>query len=447
MNRIFPLCVVFITLLFSHASGSFFEQTILKTEGKIVGRIIEDMNDDGLLDILAVYTTGLYPETVRWLAVFLQEQSAGFQSDPSQVWAVDPRAAVLDIGDISDTPGLEILFFADDGVYFYGQEDGRFETESRPLIETRTVFALAEEGDLPTCDFCREICLEPGEEVLVFTFGELELWCRDGSGTYQLKQAFPVNTTARVFTEISGENHSYSMRADYRTPRISAEDFNNDGHTDIIVSWDDNLDVFLQAPGGSFAAEAAHQFRMGLCDGEERENDEVDLLLSVNDLNGDGQMDIVANKMKGGLSNARTQTSFYLRRSDGSVGETPDRIMTADDAISEPLLVDLNGDDLPDLIQPRVKMGIKSIVSMLLMKKFDINFLVYLNRGGDLFSTEPDFSTKIGFKIDFSRQGGSASPLTECDGDYNGDGRKDLAVGTKEDELSIFFGDSRKVFT
>ena len=431
----------------SQVSGSFFDRTVLKTDGRIVDGAVEDLNDDGLLDILAVYTTGHHPHTRRWLAVFYQNKARVFDPSPNQVWEVDPRAAVLDAGDVSSDPGQEIVVLRKDGVCLYARRDGTFTTESRRLIETESIFAVAEEEDLPTWDFVRDICPDKGDEVLVPGFGEIELWCRGQGDAYQLQQTFPVKTTARVYAETPGENYSYSLRADYRVPKIDSKDFNNDNRNDVLICWEDNLDVFLQRSNGTFQTAPDYQLRMNLRTEDELEGDEVDVLLYANDLNGDGSMDIVANKMKGGLANATTQTSLFLYEAESGFKESPDQFMTAEDAVSEPYLIDLNNDNRPDLIQPEVKMGIKSVVSMLLMKKFDINFLVYLNRGNGLFPTEPDYSTKVGFKIDFTRRGGSASPLIEFEGDYNNDGRKDLAVGTKEDELSVFFGDKHKVFT
>jgi hypothetical protein len=439
--------LILVLISLSHASGSFFDRATLSTEGKIVDGIVEDLNDDGLLDILAVYTTGHQPHTQRWLAVFWQKEAQMFDSSPNQTWKVDPRAAILDVGDISSDPGQEIVFLAQDGIHFYRQKNGAFVKESRKLIETKTIFSLAEDDDLPTWDFARDICSHAGDEILISRFGEVELWCRGEDGTYQLRQKFPVKTTARLYAETPGENYSYSLRADYRVPKIGCKDFNNDHNTDVVICWEDNLDVFLQRGDGTFPSSPDYQLRMSLRTEEELETHEVDVLLTVHDLNGDGQLDIVANKMKGGLDNAMTETSLFLYHTESGFKEIPDQFMIAEDAVSEPYLVDLNNDDRPDLIQPEVKMGIKSIVSMLLMKKFNINFLVFLNRGSGLFSTEPDYSTKVGFKIDFTRRGGRASPLIEFGGDYNGDGRKDLAVGTSEEELSIFFGDKHKVFT
>ena len=443
----FFLLIVPVFIFVSQASGSFFDRTTLRTEGKIVRSTVEDLNDDGLLDVLAIYTTGHQPNIQRWLAVFWQEEPRTFNPSPNQTWEVDPGAAVLDIGDISPNPGREIVLLCGDGVRFYEQQDGTFMPESRKLFGTKTLFALAEDDDLPIWNFSQEICPDGGDEILIPNFGEIELWFRGKGETFQLKQTFRVKTNTRVYAETPGENYSYSIRADYRVPRIVNKDFDSNGQTDIIVCWEDNLDVFLQKPDGSFSSAPDHELRMALRTEDEMENDEVDLFLSINDLNGDGQMDIVANKMKGGLANAKTQTSLYLGHVEKDFSEKPDQLMTADDAVSEPYLVDLDGNNRLDLIQPEVKMGIKSVISMLLMKKFDINFLVYLNRENGLYPEEPDYSTKVSFKIDFTRRGGQASPLIEFNGDYNGDGRKDLAVGTKEDELSIFFGDKRKVFT
>jgi len=311
----------------------------------------------------------------------------------------------------------------------------------------RVAHPVAERPHVGEGRVAKEICPDEGNEVLVPSFGEASLWCQREEWRYTLRQRFPLETSTRVYAETPGDNSSYSLRADYRVPRVEAKDFDNDGRTDVLACWEDNLDVFLQREGGAFRAIPDHELRMALRTEEELENEEVDVLVSVHDLNGDGHMDVVANRMKGGLANATTQTSLFLCRGGGSFPETPDQLMAAENAVSEPYLVDVNGDDRLDLIQPEVKMGIKSVVSMLLMKKFDMNFLVHLNRGDGLFPEEPDYSTKVGFKIDFTRRGGSASPLIEFEGDYNGDGRKDLAVGTKEDELSIFFGDKHKVFT
>lgn len=449
MNRIplFPLLVLLSSILPTQASGSFFDRTTLNVEGKVIRVVVEDLNDDGRLDVLAIYTTGHHPDPQRWLAVFWQKEDRIFDPGPDQAWRMDPQAAVLDVGDVSPEPGQEILYLAGDGVYFYGHNGGAFVPESRRLFEANTLFLLAEEADLPVWDFAQEICPDDGDEVLVPWFGEMSLWCQGVDRTYRSKQTFTVETTVRVYAETPGENYTYSLRADYRVPRIETKNFDNDSRTDIIASWEDNLDVFLQGVDGTFPPTPDHQLRMSLRTEEELESDEVDVLLSAHDLNGDGQADIVANKMKGGLTNATTQTSLFLCQIGGDFKETPDQLMTAEDAVSEPYLIDVNGDDRLDLIQPEVKMGIKSVVSMLLMKKVNINFMVYLNRGDGRFAQEPDFSTKVGFKIDFTRRGGRASPLIEFEGDYNGDGRKDLAVGTKEEELSIFFGDKHKVFT
>lgn len=440
------LLIFLICIPFARVFGSFFEQTTLKTDGKIVGASVEDLNDDGLLDILAISTTGHPPHTKRWLSVFWQHGEHRFDPDPDQTWEADPRAAVIDVGEVSPDPGREIVFLAGDGIDFYGQKNGTFVDEGRRLIGTKTMFALAEDDDLPAWDFARDICPDAGDEILIPGFGEVELWSRGGNGDYQLRQTFQLKMNTRVYADRPRVNSSYSLRADYRVPKIGCEDFNRDGRTDIVVCWEDNLDVFLQKADGTLPTDPNREFRMELRTEDELEGDEAELLLSVHDLNGDGYMDVVANKTKGGLANATTQTSFYMGQAEGTLSEAPDHFMTAEDAVSEPYLVDLNGDGRLDLIQPQVKMGIKSVISMLLMKKFDINFLVYLNRGEGLFSEEPDYSTKVGFKIDFSRRGGSASPLIEFEGDYNGDGRKDLAVGTSEEELSVFFGDKHKVF-
>ncbi len=437
---------IMVCVASGRASASFFERTEMRLEGRVIRILPEDLDQDGRLDILAVYTAGHHPETRRWLAVFRQDTDGHFPANPEQVWSVDARASILDVGDVDPLSGQEILYMARDGVYAYGQEAGVFQQESRRLFEAETMLFVPADDDLPTWDLAREVCPDGGDEILVPGFDEIGLWRRNGSALYERSGHFAVTMRSTVQTESPGENDGFSLRADYSFPRVESEDFDGDGRTDLLISWEDNLDVFLQDPQNSFPAHPDHEVRMGIGSrGEPGEKEEVSL--SSQDLNADGQIDIIVNRIKGGLDNAQTRTSLYLRRPGKEFGTTPDQTITAKDAFSEPLLIDLDGDGRPDLIQPEVKMGIKSVVSMLLMKQVDIHFLVYLNHGDGLFPAEPDFGTKVSFQLDFTRQGGQFSMFMDCQGDYNGDGRKDLAVGTKRDELAIFFGDAHKVFT
>jgi hypothetical protein len=56
----------------------------------------EDLNADGLKDILIVHRKGLPPEETRWVSIFLQSSTGGFSAAANQSWELDSAAAVLE---------------------------------------------------------------------------------------------------------------------------------------------------------------------------------------------------------------------------------------------------------------------------------------------------------------------------------------------------------------
>ena len=73
----------------------------LNVPGKLLQHWVEDLDGNGLEDILVIHRKGLEPQETRWVSVFWQDETKGFATAPDQSWEIDRDAGVLDIGDVA----------------------------------------------------------------------------------------------------------------------------------------------------------------------------------------------------------------------------------------------------------------------------------------------------------------------------------------------------------
>jgi hypothetical protein len=79
---------------------------------KITEVLIEDLDGDGLKDLVLLLG--------REVRVHFQRAPGIFQSEPDQRFKIDPRAVVMDLGDVFATGKTkQVAFIRDDGVYAY----------------------------------------------------------------------------------------------------------------------------------------------------------------------------------------------------------------------------------------------------------------------------------------------------------------------------------------
>ncbi|MDA1196019.1 MAG: VCBS repeat-containing protein [Planctomycetota bacterium] len=112
----------------------------------------------------------------------------------------------------------------------------------------------------------------------------------------------------------------------------------------------------------------------------------------------------------------------------------------------DPDLVDVNGDGRPDLVITSMQINAANMLAALTSGKVIAETRAFLNRGKSPYFLElPDatVSSEIGVKVQFNYAGNVevVRALTiVLDGDYDGDGRKDLLIRTGSSVLTIHPG-------
>ncbi|MCU0722186.1 MAG: VCBS repeat-containing protein, partial [Planctomycetes bacterium] len=110
-----------------------------------------------------------------------------------------------------------------------------------------------------------------------------------------------------------------------------------------------------------------------------------------------------------------------------------------------------DGRDGPDLIIGGIgEVGIWSLLAVFLTKEVVVHAFFFLNRGGGKYPTEPDRDWEVRVPLKFATtakgfQIGTTLALN-FDGDFDGDGRRDLAIRRGNVILDLFRGSAEGVF-
>jgi hypothetical protein len=195
---------------------------------------------------------------------------------------------------------------------------------------------------------------------------------------------------------------------------------------------------FYLQKSGRFSAVPDAAFRLDLITEEDREEDDYRFEVAVVDIDGDGMADLFGGKSIGrGVGDFSSTVALHYGDGGLDFGANPDWSTTVE-GMSAGKWLDMDGDGRVELMLPIIDLGITDIVRILVTKNVKIGFNFYFPAGDRKISQEPDFVKEVTLEVGFE-EGGQAQ-IVNFEGDYNGDGRKDLVAATGSMELSVFLG-------
>ena len=189
MNRlIYPTmwAILSTILILVPASGWAlkFQSLDLSVEGQVKDLRLEDLNYDGLKDLLAIHIKGLPPKESRWLSIFWQKSDNSFNLTPDQSWEVARGATVLDTGEISARfTGRELVFLTNQGVSFYPLINNKYNPEPIPLLSHSVITAFPDEDNLPITNFVQDWS-QDDQDIAIMDFGRWVIFLADDKGNF-----------------------------------------------------------------------------------------------------------------------------------------------------------------------------------------------------------------------------------------------------------------------
>ncbi len=418
-----------------------FSISTLSVADKLLDLLVEDIDGDGLQDILAVHRKGLEPEETRWVSVFWQKKDGGFGTAADQSWEVDSTAAIIDMGNVQGGKEKEICYLTAHGVRYYRIDNGKFSTVPRDLLKAPSLTVYPPKRNLPIINFVRDWNDDGVEETGVFTFDGISIFSPDSDGAYTSENKLSVDLPTDMWSNrnIEEANETPGLSAIFRIPKTNLVDFNGDGLRDLIATRFEKTAVYLQDKNKIFGESPSADLFFDVRTQHEKIEENASVETVIHDLNNDGFADAIVTKQTSkGLQNFRSVINIYFGKS-GGYSDKPDQVIISEGSASEATIVrDVNGDGRLDMILPSIKISVTAIIRFLLTKSVPINFNIFLLHESNRYSDRPDFSKEVKFKIDFS--GETDVQAVSLNGDYNGDRIKDFAFGTAEEELSLYAG-------
>ena len=425
---------------FARGQGRFTEYDF-SVKGDINDVITEDLNGDGLKELIAIHTDTSTTPPTRFITIFWQGQS-GFDVKNKYMWRVPPEVAATDVGDVAAEPGRELVFITEKGIYYAGTAGGKV-GELKQIFKTQSVVAIAYDRSVPYYNFVRDYTGDGKDDILVCGFYDA-LVARQVDGYQFVRDEIQLRPGMEIMAFdmhfMTGSQEHPLFRVAYYVPRVFSEDANGDGLVDLIANFRNEVYVFAQGPEGFIAAPAKH-YSIKIYEEEPSGRRQGQFPnIEFADLDGDRKMDMVASQMKGDFGNMQSKTYLYLGKSDGAAKNKPDLVFNTVKPAFGVYIHDVNKDGLLDLVMPTFDINLWNTGKVLVTGDITVEWDYFVQKKDRSFSADPDrvVPTNLKFNIGKFRL---ESGIPNVFGDFNGDGYPDQALGESKDVLVITLRD------
>ncbi len=428
--------------LIMRAEGKF-ERFDLKTKGQVKEVISEDLDSDGLLDLVVVNIDVKNRPYKRYLTIFMQDKEKGFSGNKSTEWELPRNVAAVDVGDIGPAPGRELVFITEQGISFAPVVNG----EVGPLSEVlsiQSIVAIASPTEAPYYNFVWDYTGDGKDDILVCGFSNSMIAINQGN--YEFKnQTINLKPEIDIFVfdidkfMVSSEHPVF--RVSYQVPKVYSEDYNADGLPDLLVPVNENIVIFEQAEG-KFTKDPVKTYYIKLFEQEDgrRENP---VFIKFKDIDNDGKVDAVAAQMHGRVGSMQSRAVLFWGKSKNIEDGEPDMEFETEHTVMGNVIIwDVNKDGLLDLIMPTYDISAWNIGMTLFTGEIKLEWAYFLQTADHAFNKTPDRTIITDMKMNL-RKFRLESGIPNIVADFNADGYPDQALGEDENVLGITLRDAQ----
>jgi FG-GAP-like repeat/Abnormal spindle-like microcephaly-assoc'd, ASPM-SPD-2-Hydin len=426
-----------ISIFLGNGDGTFSPGAIVSVSSDPQALVVGDWNGDGKVDlVVALFSGNVAILLGNGDGTFAPEvdHSVGSGSEPMWITAADfNNDGIPDLATANENNGtFSILIGKGDGTFAQSVNHPYFPGTTTSL---QCVLAADFSGD-HNIDLA---LVDRFNSTVSILFG-------NGDGTFQAPVNYPVGLNplggavadlnrdgmpdlivsnsydGTVSVLLNKGNGTFQSHVDYGTTGanfLSVGDFNRDGLMDVAVANSGypsgTVTVLLGNPDGTFARTTSYSTStssgLALARG-----------IAGADLTGNGKLDLITSNPGWYTGTAGTvgQISVLMGNSDGTF-QSPNTFPGGGGNMA---ITDFNGDGKPDLAIPGPQNE----------NWFGTSVAVFLGNGDGTFQPGNDFATSTG-------------PITVATGDFNRDGKPDLAVvGYGSATVSILIGNGDGTF-
>ena len=415
-----------------------FTEIIVDAGYKVVGRPLVARLDDS--DDIHLIVIGEDESFERRILVFAV--SNGGTPNTRLVADLLPERSELAF-DVGNIDGQDMLLFLRPGeILHYDLGSGSLEK----WRDGKSYYRQERDGAISRLDFLTDVNDDGQDDLLLPDFDGYRVRLQQAGGSFGDESLLDKS----VLMSLRERDVQFSARD------LFSGDMNFDGLPDLFYWSGDTIGFYAHEPEMRYAADPIEgPSGLGVLSQEEIQRLEenrgsIDLeglterdIESIVDLNGDDIPDIIAEAAYSeGVFDRSNEFSLHL----GRIGADKVEFRSEEDALiaSEGLQFDLietdiNSDGKQDLVVRKAKLSFGRVIRALVAGSVGVEIHFHKMTEDDRYDDEANFVAKT--KVKFSRSSGQVDiPALEV-ADFDGDGLQDLVVQTDRGKLSYYHGE------
>lgn len=434
--KLFKL-ILFATFLlacsFAHAEPKFQVSEIASPCQHL---IISDLDGDGLKDLVLMNGTNL--------SIFFQDSEQGFTAKPQLTYQLPARPCAVCTAKLGSR-AESLLVMTSDGVSAISFTNRTGVPVTQKIINQSTILpATSEETNV----FYTPFSVRTGRGwplLLLPTAGGLQVWqYRDG-----WRQAQVIKHAVRAWLLPAESAPGYSR---YCWLDMSIGDVNGDGRDDLMIrrqiGQTNIYNLYLQQTNGLFPADPDFTYA---------EKTDIFSWLYWGDISHDGKVDLIKSvwlnetSFLPGVPSGKVVVGTYFADKGGRIPSEPNQVFRKNDWLRQLPVVDVDGDGFVDMVLGYSDIeNRESFVREVTTGQVDYRLDFYFYHPGAGFPSSPDFRRNVTLRLQrivpFLNWNlpDEIARSVNLDGDFNGDGKKDLLVIDQTDAISVYFFISRE---
>lgn len=374
---------------------------------------VADLNQDGFQDILLLINDEKVFPLQKEIAAFIADPSGGYPAEPACRLALPPETGAVFTAEVAGGLPVEIIAAHGAGAVVFQFSGGAFSRLG--AVEFDSLFPTNSREPSFVKSGAKDLNGDGVDEWLVPTARGLQV---------RTMNAELATVPCDVVSEMRAGESLYII---HRLPDFQTFDAAGHSLKGLAFLSDEFADF---AYGDNWAGHTQVRLPMNL-------EEKWDASSTMKDITGDGFPDLVVTQTRGTVR-MYAETHVYLAKEPFVYPDKPDAVFPSSGAVSSPMVMDVNGDKLLDLVFIRIPFGVGNIVNFFVRGKISIRAEVHLFDGKQ-FREKPDYST--GMTMD-APEGRSRVAYTF--GDFSGDGLVDVVYGSESDTLAVYTGEPER---
>jgi hypothetical protein len=393
------------------------EALVLQVGGSVWDVAVTDLNGDKAKEILALTNDQTDEGTQKSLHVFLATAGGTYDTKPAHTLNLSPDVGALFLAEVDGAAPRELVAVDAMGAIVYAFADGAFSEVAAPRFTS--LFATGTNEPVFLKKVAKDITGDGRDE-----------WFVPVPVGYELRTAEEKLATVRcdLVSEYRGVT---DISIYHRLPSIHAFKPDDGAEQSSLAFLSDEYADFSYGDGWSEAVRFKVPANL---------EEKWEASTRMDDVNGDDLPDLVVSQTKG-TAQIQVLTQVYVAEAPYTYPDEPTNTFEASGAIATPYIRDVDGDEKLDLILIQVPFGVKAIWNFFVRNKIVVQAKVYLYKE-DGYGAKPDFDQEVTLDAPEGRE-----QVAYNMGDFNGDGRLDVAFGISKDELIIRLGSDKTFLT